>query len=303
MPSISQSADSPSANRAYWNRLADRYQRETRLSITDFHYGPLLPGDSELRLLPPITPGTRCLEVGCGAGQNSICLAARGAACVAIDIAESQLDHGRRLASGKGLTVDFRHLAMEALPGALPASFDLVHSTYALPFAEHPDAVIQACAALLRPGGTLLLTTAHPLYAGEWLAVSDRYGDQWGLFLGDYFNPPPDVRDDDHGGVSASRPVPVSTTVTWIRAAGLHLDRLEEPQPLPVDRMSAAEIERRVPYYSDAWAEHLPVLERIPAVAVFRALKPIAPARPITPPGQDSAPGSPPATAAPPARP
>ena len=38
----------------YWDDLAEVYQKETRISTTDFHYGPLLPGDSTLQLLPSI---------------------------------------------------------------------------------------------------------------------------------------------------------------------------------------------------------------------------------------------------------
>ena len=62
----------------YWDDLADLYQKETRISTDDFHYGPLLPGDSILGLLPPV-PQRSCLEIGCGAGQNSIFLAKQGA--------------------------------------------------------------------------------------------------------------------------------------------------------------------------------------------------------------------------------
>ncbi|MBL7012580.1 MAG: hypothetical protein ISR85_06605, partial [Kiritimatiellales bacterium] len=38
----------------YWNDIAELYQKETRISTSDFHYGPLLPGDSQLELLPNI---------------------------------------------------------------------------------------------------------------------------------------------------------------------------------------------------------------------------------------------------------
>ena len=70
----------------YWNIIADEYQDVTHISVDDFHYGPLLPGDRALGLIPPLDPGARCLELACGAGQNSLYLAsAYGADCVAID--------------------------------------------------------------------------------------------------------------------------------------------------------------------------------------------------------------------------
>ena len=51
----------------YWNTIADAYQQETHISTDDFHYGPLLPGDRELHLLPDVLEGLTCLEVGSGA--------------------------------------------------------------------------------------------------------------------------------------------------------------------------------------------------------------------------------------------
>ena len=55
---------------AYWDRLAARYQRDTHISTRHFHLGPLLPCATALGLLPDLPPGARCLEAGCGAGQN-----------------------------------------------------------------------------------------------------------------------------------------------------------------------------------------------------------------------------------------
>ena len=96
-----------SGNAPYWDATADLYQRATRISVRDFHYGPLLPGDRELGLLPDPVEGLRCLEVGCGAGQNSIHLASRGAVCTALDVSDGMLDHGRRLAAREGVAIDF----------------------------------------------------------------------------------------------------------------------------------------------------------------------------------------------------
>jgi len=58
---MSESADN---NRSYWDLLAPHYQEQTEISVDDFHYGPLLPGDRELGLLPASLDGLRCLELG-----------------------------------------------------------------------------------------------------------------------------------------------------------------------------------------------------------------------------------------------
>jgi len=260
------------ANRAYWNHLADAYQEATRISSADFHLGPLLPSATALGLLPPLTAGMRCLELGCGAGQNSLFLAARGAACTATDVSDGQLRHGRRLARNAGLSIDFRRLPMEELGQWEAAPFDFVHSTYALPFVTDPARVIAAIAAKIVPGGTCLLTTGHPLFAGEYLEIEEE-GE--GMFLRHYFQPPPDVREDpaDDDLIVRAKTYPLGQTIDWLHQAGLQLLRLVEPQPLPIPTMTAAEIAAQVPYISDAWRDLYPQLARIPVVAVFLARK------------------------------
>jgi len=288
--------NSDQSSARYWDDLAELYQKETRISTDDFHYGPLLPGDSVLGLLPArLRQGSgaartadtiRCLELGCGAGQNSIFLAKQGAQCVALDISEEQLAHGRKLAAKEKVEVDFRRVSMDSLAdlkiipqqsntptiqhSTLP-SFDLIHSTYALPFSADPQKVIADAAAMLKPGGTFLLTTGHPLYAGEWLDIGD--GEE-GLFLPDYFRPAPDVRMSlDDKTMSAAQTWPVSTVAEWIHASGLVIERLLEPAPMPIPDMSEAEIRAKVPYDSNGWRELYPQLARIPVVVIFKCRK------------------------------
>lgn len=272
------SGNTDKSSARYWDDLAAVYQDKTRISIDDFHYGPLLPGDSRLHLLPAFNSPTACspsqdvfdcLEIGCGAGQNSVFLAKQGARCVAIDISGEQLAHGRRLALAENVDIDFRCLSMDAMGD--PGRFDLIHSTYALPFSAAPQQVIAAAAAMLKPGGTFLLTTAHPLYAGEWLEVDD---DEEGMFLPDYFSPPPDVRMslDDKTFIGAQY-WPLSKIAEWIYGAGLLIERLLEPVPLPIAEMSEAEILEAVPYDSPDWRELYPRLSRIPVVAIFKCIR------------------------------
>jgi hypothetical protein len=124
---------------------------------------------------------------------------------------------------------------------------------------------------MLKPGGTFLLTTGHPLYAGEWLDIGD--GEE-GLFLPDYFDPDPDVRMSlDDKTMSAAQYWPVSQIAEWIHSAGLVIERLLEPAPLPIPEMSEAEILEKVPYDSAGWRELYPQLARIPVVVIFKCQK------------------------------
>lgn len=251
------------AHAAYWDELAEAYQSQTRISLTEFHYGPLIPGDAGLRLLPSPLNGLRCLELGCGAGQNSIVLAKAGARCTAIDISEHMLIHARTLAEQEGVVSEFRNADLDALPNFGTGSFDLIHSAYGLPFSSDPERVVQRCAELLAPGGVLLFSMGHPVYAGEWLELDDDPG----MFLHSYFHPAPDAREGE-GTDALSRAFPISEVAEWIVGAGLRIDRILEPPALPDRKLQEA------PYISEAWAEQAGELRRFPIVAIYRAHKP-----------------------------
>ena len=94
-------------NEQYWEEIAEAYQAETVISTDDFHYGPLIAGDSELELLPKTLSGLDCLEIGCGGAQNSIYLAKHGANCTAVDISAKQLRFAKQLARQAGVIVSF----------------------------------------------------------------------------------------------------------------------------------------------------------------------------------------------------
>jgi SAM-dependent methyltransferase len=265
-------ASGPGDPAAYWDAIADEYQSATTISTRDFHYGPLLPGDGELNLLPADIRGLRCLEAGGGAAQNSIALARRGAICEAFDASAEQLGHAARLCARDGVHVNLFRASLDD-PDALPTGpYDLIHSTYALPFAERPAAFLGWAARHLNPGGVLLTTWGHPLYAGEWVEFDDG---ATGAVVEDYFHPPADTRRTEDGGAAcAARVYPLSRPVEWMREAGLQLDRLLEPEPLDAAAMSPAERNERIPYYSADWMALFPQLARIPIVAVYRAVCP-----------------------------
>lgn len=261
-------------NAKYWDTLAHDYQQATTISVKDFHYGPLLPGDAELGLLPETLHGLRCLELGCGAGQNSIFLARKGAQTVAMDVSARQLEHARKLAEGHRAEVEFLHADMEQLDEAA-GTFDLIHSAYGVPFAADPAELIRRCAARLRPGGTLLVSLGHPVYAGEWLELDEA---ERGIFLTDYFHPSPDVREGSGESDAAVcvQAWPVAESLEWFLRAGLRITAVREPQALPVHNFSREERRKRVPYYSPEWAEQVFELQKFPIVLIVRAEKPLS---------------------------
>lgn len=254
--------------RSYWNGLSAEYQGMMRISPCDFHYGPQVPGDSRLRLLPPLRRGMRVLELGCGGGQNSIFLAGKGLDCTAIDISRSQLSHARRLAKEAGLSIRFVLSSIERFAEKVDGLFDLIHSSHAFEFIEEPATTIALCAERLVPGGTLLVSTVHPLYNGDWVENLDEDGNPcgMGLFLSNYFSPPDDIRRRADGSVEVvSRAYPVSAWFGWMRDAGLEVTAVCEPPEQP---------DGTPPYTSDDWRDNEGELAAIPGTLIIAARRP-----------------------------
>jgi cyclopropane fatty-acyl-phospholipid synthase-like methyltransferase len=255
----------PHPQKIYWDSIADDYQKLTSISTDDFHFGPLLPGDSILKILPELPAGSTCLELGCGAAQNSIFLAKQGADCSAIDISPQQIEWARKLADANSVKIELSAAPLEEESAWPDRKFDRVHSVYALPFIEEPQHFIEMAASRLAPGGTLLLVTKHPMFCSETIELEDE---ETGLFMPSYFDPPEDIRSTPSGEIIASRAYPVSTVAHWIHAAGLRDLRIWEPEPLPKTELHKA------PYYSPAWIEMHDKLATAPVSIIYTATIP-----------------------------
>ena len=257
--------------RRYWDNLSALYQRVMEISTDDFHYGPQIPGESRLRLLPPLKPGMRALELGCGGGQNSVWLARQGVVCDAFDISAEQLGHAQRLARREGVNISFSKGELDRWPARFKGPYDLIHSSHAMEFADAPAEVIARAAKALRPGGTLVVSTVHPLYNGEWVEGVDEKGDPdgMGLFLRNYFNPPDDVRRKNGKIEVVSRAFPVSSWFRWMRDAGLEVVALEEPAEL--DETLPDGTKAKPPYTNVDWANNEGELAAIPGTLILVA--------------------------------
>ncbi len=258
-------------NRKFWNRNAGTYQEHTFISTADFHFGPMVPGDSQLKLLPQITPGMRCLEIGCGAAQNSIYLAKLGAECVASDISKAQLEHAGKLCREHDVNVEFICCPMEDISVESFGKFDLVHSSYALSFSGSPEKVVGNLAEMLNPGGTMILADGHPLFAGEWLELDEERG----IFLKNYFSPEPDIRYDDEDNETVRCVLtPIGIMADWIIGSGLTIAKISEPAGIDISEMEFDDIREKVPYFSEAWLEYAEQFLHTPAVVIFKVGKP-----------------------------
>jgi 2-polyprenyl-6-hydroxyphenyl methylase / 3-demethylubiquinone-9 3-methyltransferase len=105
--------------------------------------------------------GQRLLDVGCGGGILTESMARRGAVTSGIDMGEAPLQVARRHALEGGLEIDYRQCTAEELAATEAGQYDIVCCLEMLEHVPDPAAVIRACAALTRPGGTLYFSTIN----------------------------------------------------------------------------------------------------------------------------------------------
>ncbi len=115
--------------------------------------------------------GKRVLDVGCGGGILSESMAALGAEVTGIDLSEKPLGVARLHLYETGLKVDYRQIAAEDLAAADPASFDVVTCLEMLEHVPDPASTVRACAALVKPGGTVFFSTINRNVKAYLLAV------------------------------------------------------------------------------------------------------------------------------------
>ncbi|MEO5629612.1 MAG: bifunctional 2-polyprenyl-6-hydroxyphenol methylase/3-demethylubiquinol 3-O-methyltransferase UbiG [Thermomonas sp.] len=115
--------------------------------------------------------GANVLDVGCGAGLLSEAMAKAGADVTAMDLAPNLLKVARLHGLETGIKVEYRETSVEALAEAQPASFDVVTCMEMLEHVPDPAAIIEACARLLKPAGSLFVSTLNRTPAAFALAI------------------------------------------------------------------------------------------------------------------------------------
>ncbi|WP_202844858.1 bifunctional 2-polyprenyl-6-hydroxyphenol methylase/3-demethylubiquinol 3-O-methyltransferase UbiG [Luteimonas saliphila] len=105
--------------------------------------------------------GASVLDVGCGGGLLSEAMAKQGAQVTAIDLAPELVKVARLHGLESGVKVDYRVQSVEDLSAERPEAFDAVTCMEMLEHVPDPAAILRACAALLRPGGHLFVSTLN----------------------------------------------------------------------------------------------------------------------------------------------
>ncbi len=108
-----------------------------------------------------VTPGTKLLDVGCGAGQLALIAARAGVQVSGCDIAPNWIEKAKARAAAEGLKVAFQEGDAESLPYR-DGEFDVVVSLIGAMFAPRPDLVAAELTRVCRPGGKIAMANWTP---------------------------------------------------------------------------------------------------------------------------------------------
>ena len=154
---------------------------KTRLKATwmagDYgHFATYLePGALEFLARLAVAPGTRMLDVACGAGQIAMPAARAGARVTGIDIASNLIEQARARAAAEGLDIRFEEGDAEAI-GSEDAAYDLVVSLIGAMFAPRPARVAAELVRVCRPGGRIAMANWTPAgHIGQMFKIIGKY--------------------------------------------------------------------------------------------------------------------------------
>ncbi|MFT6898424.1 MAG: 2-polyprenyl-6-hydroxyphenyl methylase/3-demethylubiquinone-9 3-methyltransferase [Paraglaciecola sp.] len=105
--------------------------------------------------------GKVILDVGCGGGILAESMARAGAQVTGIDMGEEPLQVARLHGLESQLNVDYQLSTAEQFAQSHPGQYDIVTCMEMLEHVPDPASVIQACSALVKPGGKVFFSTLN----------------------------------------------------------------------------------------------------------------------------------------------
>ena len=103
----------------------------------------------------------KIVDIGCGGGILSEAMAKKGGIVTGIDMAEKAIAVAKLHQIESKITVDYQLMTAEELAEDEAGSFDIVTCLEMLEHVPDPSKVIQSCADLLKPGGSVYFSTIN----------------------------------------------------------------------------------------------------------------------------------------------
>src|SRR5256886_6546433 len=142
----------------YWNESAESWTKLARAGYDV--YRDHLNTPAFFAMLPDVE-GLAGLDIGCGEGHNTRLLAKCGARVTAIDIAEAFIAHAQEAEKETPLGINYRVASAVDLPFA-DATFDFATAFMSLMDVPETVRVLAEAYRVLKPGGFLQFSIAHP---------------------------------------------------------------------------------------------------------------------------------------------
>ncbi|OBV39239.1 bifunctional 2-polyprenyl-6-hydroxyphenol methylase/3-demethylubiquinol 3-O-methyltransferase UbiG [Janthinobacterium psychrotolerans] len=105
--------------------------------------------------------GKRVIDIGCGGGILAESMARKGADVTGIDLSEKALKVADLHSLESGVNVRYKLIAAEAMAAEEAGQYDVVTCMEMLEHVPDPSAIVQACAALVKPGGHVFMSTLN----------------------------------------------------------------------------------------------------------------------------------------------
>ncbi len=143
--------------------------------------------------------GLRLLDIGCGGGLLCEPMTRLGFQVVGVDASERNIGTASAHAVEQGLSIDYRASTAEALVDAGEPLFDVILNMEVIEHVADPGEYLRSCAALLKPGGLMIVATLNRTrkalalakigaeYVLRWLPMGTH---DWNKFL-----KPQEIRD------------------------------------------------------------------------------------------------------------
>lgn len=145
----------------FYDFNAPDYEKECFVTNTEFEVNFLI---QELSL----KPGMKIIDIGCGIGRHSVALAEKGMKMTGLDISSGQLSVAKEKAKKAGVKVNF--IEADASDFSLDEQFDaaicICEGSFGLLSINddpltHEKEILQNIAAVLKPGGLLLMNALN----------------------------------------------------------------------------------------------------------------------------------------------
>lgn len=167
------------STRASWNRATANHNAHKGDQAAFLRAGGETLFDEELGLLGELA-GRRLLHIQCNSGQDSLCLARRGAEVVGVDFSDEAICFAQRLSTDSGIRARFELGEAISWMTSTDERFDLVFASYGVTtWIEDLAAWARGVFRVLRPGGRFVYVEFHPLAWSLGAALDLRGGDDY----------------------------------------------------------------------------------------------------------------------------